>query len=507
MTSHRPTLLVVLDGVGLNPRPDANAVAMARKPTFDALWRDSAHTTLTTFGERVGLPAGQMGNSEVGHLNIGAGRVVEQWLLRISRALQGNFLEASAAYQAFLKNVHAAPTIHLIGLLSDGGVHSHEEHLRLLIRRLLQDTRATLAVHIITDGRDTAPRIAEEQISAFERFIAPLPRVRIASIIGRFFAMDRDKRWERTEQAYRAIVLGEGTRTERASTWAAQLYSREITDEFIEPAVLPGHRFTPDDAAIFWNFRADRMRQIVPAIALPSFQGFSRTSAPLATSRVLCFTEYDATFNIPYLFDQLSIHNHLGAVIAARGEPQLRVAETEKYPHVTYFFNGGIEEPLPGEKRVLIPSPRDVKTYDLKPEMSAAAVCDAVLAGIDENRFSLIVVNFANGDMVGHTGVLPAAIRAVETVDQCLTRIVEQLAKCQGQALVIADHGNCEQMVNYETGEPHTSHTTYPVPAIIIGRSEIRSLRNGGALCDVAPTVLKMMGIAQPAEMTGEPLF
>ncbi len=507
MTKHRTTLLVVLDGVGLNPRSEANAVAMARKPTFDALWRDCAHTTLTTFGERVGLPAGQMGNSEVGHLNIGAGRVVEQWLLRISRALQGEFLNQSGAYQAFLKNVQAVPTIHLIGLLSDGGVHSHEEHLRLLILRLLQDTRAQLAIHIITDGRDTAPRIAAEQIATFERFIAPLPRVQIASVIGRFFAMDRDKRWERTEHAYRTIVLGEGARTECASAWAKISYTRDIADEFIEPAVLPGHRFSPEDAAIFWNFRADRMRQIVPALALPSFQGFSQSCTPLDSSRVLCFTEYDATFKLPYLFDQLSIRNHLGAVLATRGDLQLRVAETEKYPHVTYFLNGGIEEPLPGEKRVLIPSPRDVKTYDLKPEMSAEAVCDAVLEGINQHCYSLIVVNFANGDMVGHTGVLPAAIRAVETVDRCLQRIVESLTKHGGQALIIADHGNCEQMLDYETGEPHTSHTTYPVPAIMLGHSEIQSLRNGGALCDVAPTVLKMMGIQQPTEMTGQPLF
>jgi 2,3-bisphosphoglycerate-independent phosphoglycerate mutase len=503
-----PTLLCILDGFGLNPSEIGNAVEQAKTPTIDSLLATCPNATLTTFGEAVGLPEGQMGNSEVGHLNIGAGRVVEQWLLRISRALKGTFLDSSTAYQNFLGSTKDAPTIHVIGLCSSGGVHSHMNHLKLLLSRLVNDcSDQPIRLHLITDGRDVSPTAFRQDLHDIVTFIEDKPTISIGTLCGRFFAMDRDRRWERVERAYNAIALGLGEVASDPDQYIAHSYEKGVTDEFIDPAVTSVQQFDPNDAVIFFNFREDRMREIVAAVCSPSFTEFSREAPVIQTNKTLCFTEYDSSLNLPYLFPQLEIKNHLGEVIAAHGLSQLRIAETEKYPHVTYFLNGGIEQAYPGEERQLVASPRDVKTYDEKPEMSAEGVCDLVLEGLASNKYDLIVVNFANCDMVGHTGVLAAGIKAVETVDGCLAKILKGLERVGGVGLVIADHGNAEYMINYADETPHTAHTTFPVPVMLVGKSDIQKLRSDGALCDVAPTVLKLMGIEQPAEMTGSPLF
>ena len=506
MTS--PTLLCILDGFGLNPKTEGNAVAQAKKPVIDALLRDCPNATLTTFGEQDGLPEGQMGNSEVGHLNIGAGRVVEQWLLRISRAFQGAFLQESAEYTTFINATASSQTIHVVGLYSTGGVHSHLEHMKLFLKRLVQDNKtARVALHLISDGRDVSPNAFKTDLADLQTFLKDYPVCEIASVCGRFFAMDRDKRWERVQVAYDAIALGKGTETSDLLEYVTESYARGTTDEFLEPAVTSTRKLEATDGLVFFNFREDRMREIVSALCAEKFDGFARTAPILPQSQVLCFTDYDRTLHLPFLFAQLDIRNHLGETVAVSGKRQLRVAETEKYPHVTYFLNGGIEQPYEGEDRKMIPSPRDVKTYDLKPEMSAAGVAELVIEGIRSNTYDLIVVNFANCDMVGHTGVVPAGVKAVETVDACLGQILNVLKEAKGQALIIADHGNAEQMVNYEDGTPHTAHTTYPVPVIVVDHKDTVNLRKDGALCDVAPTILKMMGLSQPKEMTGRPLF
>lgn len=482
----------------------------ANTPCLDRLLKEQPNATLITCGERVGLPDGQMGNSEVGHLNIGAGRVVEQWLLRINRALAGEYLAQSDAYRTFRENTKTAPALHVVGLFSDGGVHSHSEHLTLLLRRLVADFTGTIYLHLITDGRDTSPQRAAEQVTELKAELATLSapeRCRIATISGRFYTMDRDKRWERTKRGYDAIVHGQGNAATGPVAYIEQSYANGTTDEFIEPAIFDYTGVGPEDGIVLWNFRADRMRQIVRTLCVADFDGWDRGAPPFAPSRTLTFTEYDPTFSLPYLFAEMVITNHLGETVAAQGLKQLRVAESEKYPHVTYFFNGGVETPYAGEERRLVPSPRDVRTYDEKPQMSAPEIADVVVDAIGSREFDLIVVNFANCDMVGHTGVLEAAIKAVETVDGCLQRILEALAATGGQAVVIADHGNAEQMVHYEDGTPHTAHTLYPVPVILVGTEPGIGVADGGALCDVAPTVLDLMGILQPTEMTGESLL
>jgi len=503
-----PTLLCILDGFGLNPNPQGNAVAQAKKPTIDSLLARYPHATLTTFGEAVGLPEGQMGNSEVGHLNIGAGRVVEQWLLRISRAFNGSFLSESPEYLAFTTSTAAAPTIHIVGLYSTGGVHSHLEHLKLFIQRLVKDnTTSKVALHLISDGRDVSPTAFKADLKDLQSFLKAYPRCSIASVCGRFFAMDRDKRWERVKVAYDAIALGHGARVQDLPGYIETSYSKGTTDEFIEPAVTTNQGIEDSDGLVFFNFREDRMREIVSALCAKEFTGFERSASVPDRANILCFTDYDRTLNLPYLFAQGDIRNHLGESVASRGLKQLRVAEREKYPHVTYFLNGGIEQPYEGEERKMVASPRDVKTYDLKPEMSAPGVAQLVIDGIQSGAYDLIVVNFANCDMVGHTGVVAAGVKAVETVDECLGQVLKALHDAKGQALIIADHGNAEQMINYQDGTPHTAHTTYPVPVILVDHSDKVTLRGDGALCDVAPTILKMMNLPQPQEMTGRPLF
>jgi len=503
-----PTVLCILDGFGFNPNPKGNAVALARKPIFDSLWNTYPHETLTTFGESVGLPEGQMGNSEVGHLNIGAGRCVEQWLLRISRALAGPFLHSSKEYNSFLAATKDSRTIHVVGLYSSGGVHSHLEHAKLLISRLVSDApHSEIALHLISDGRDVSPHAFQHDLRELRIFLRDLPRCAIRTISGRFYAMDRDNRWERVKSAYDAIALGKGHETSDPEQYVKESYTKGTTDEFIEPAVLGATPVAATDGFVFFNFRADRMREIVAAMCVKEFSSFTRSASLPTPDRVLCFTEYDATYHMPILFPQVDIKNHIGEVVARAGIKQLRVAETEKYPHVTYFLNGGIEQAYQGEDRQLVPSPRDVKTYDLKPEMSAPGVTELVVEGLRSKKYGLIVVNFANCDMVGHTGVVEAGVTAVEAVDSCLGQILNTLNSVGGQALIIADHGNAEQMINYEDGTPHTAHTTFPVPVILVGYPREVALRPGGALCDVAPTILKMMRLEQPPEMTGKPLF
>lgn len=436
-------------------------------------------------------------------MNIGAGRVVEQWLLRISRALEGDSLNTDHAYQQFLRAVADAPQLHLIGLYSDGGVHSHFEHLHLLLDRLANEYHGTVVLHLITDGRDTAPRAALAQVQHLEGRLQRYSNVRIATVSGRFYAMDRDKRWERTQQAYRTIALAEGPHATSASAAIAQSYSHEVSDEFIVPTVIAPHPIGAQDAVLFWNFREDRVRQIVAALAAETFEPFSRPAPMPQRERVLCFTEYDHRFDLPFLFAPLAIPNYLGAVVSAHGHAQLRVAETEKYPHVTYFLNVGREEPLPGEERTMIPSPREVATYDQKPEMSALEVTRVVTDALRSEHFPLVVVNLANCDMVGHSGNFNATVRAVETVDSCLTSMLATLERVRGNAVILADHGNAELMIDYRTGSPHTAHTTFAVPLFVVGPAAPAALRNGGALKDVAPTVLDLLGIETPQEMTG----
>lgn len=479
---------------------------LGKTPNFDRLYAEYPVNTLVTHGERVGLPADQMGNSEVGHLNIGAGRVVEQWLLRISRALASNFLEESDVFNKFIEATKNSPAIHLIGLYSDGGVHSSHEHLLLLLKKLCAIYDRPIYLHLITDGRDTSPNRALDQIRELREWMLAFPQVSIKTICGRFYAMDRDNRWERTRKAYDAIMFSMANDAKDPLEYICECYSKGVTDEFIEPAVFSPEYFGPKDGVIFWNFREDRMRQIVKACCMQAFSNFPRSTPIPPADRVLCFTDYDHTYHLPFLFEALHIENHLGEVISRAGLQQLRVAETEKYAHVTYFFNGGVETEYSGESRSLIPSPRDVKTYDLKPEMSAAEVCDVVLDAVRGKKFDFIVVNFANCDMVGHTGVLEAGIKAVETVDACLGKIVGALEQVGGKALIIADHGNAEYMIN-EDGTPNTAHTKFPVPVILFGMGKELKLRSGAALCDVAPTILKMMGLPQPDEMTGQSLF
>jgi 2,3-bisphosphoglycerate-independent phosphoglycerate mutase len=498
MKIRSPVLLCILDGLGLNPNPKGNAVALAKKPTLDRLFATAPWTTLITNGTRVGLPDEQMGNSEVGHLNIGAGRVVEQWLYRITRDLPKVISQSK---------LNDSKPVHLIGLFSRGGVHSDLAHMLTICRELLSRGAKSISLHLILDGRDTAPTVAASDVKALLPFLKENPSVKIASISGRFFAMDRDKRWERTESAYKCIALGISPTITNPVEYIESSYGRGITDEFIEPVSLSQKSIDKDATIIFFNFRADRMRQIVSAFGEHNFAGFKREFPAFSADQILCMTQYDESFKFPYLFQALPVNNHLGEVVSKAGLTQLRTAETEKYPHVTYFLNGLLEEPLAGETRRMEPSPRDVKTYDQKPEMSALGVEKIVIEGINSDAYDLIVVNFANCDMVGHTGVLNAAIKAVETVDGCLGRVLEALQKKGGQALIIADHGNAEQMIDYQTGTPHTAHTTFPVPAILVGGGEKVRLRENGALCDVAPTILTMLNIQQPREMTGTSLF
>lgn len=500
----RPVMLVILDGWGWREDQADNAVRLAKTPNFDRLWASCPHALLCTSGLNVGLPDGQMGNSEVGHLNIGAGRVVMQDLPRIGRAIEDGSLAKNPVLADLISRVKAADgTCHLFGLISPGGVHSHQDHA-IALARMLDQAGVKTVMHVFTDGRDTPPQSSGEDL---RRLSAALPAaVKIATVSGRYYAMDRDKRWDRVQKAYLAMAEGKGPRFADAASVIDHAYGEKITDEFIIPAAVGDYAGIHDgDALLCFNFRADRVREILAPLVDPSFDGFA-VERRIQFSAVVGMTHYSDAL-APFmttLFAPQTMTHLLGQEVAAAGRTQLRMAETEKYPHVTYFFNGGVEAPNPGEERIMVPSPK-VATYDLQPEMSAAELTDKAVEQIESKKFDLIVLNFANSDMVGHTGNLTAAIRAVETVDTCLGRLADAVAAQGGALLVTADHGNCEMMRDPVTGGPHTAHTTNPVPVFLMGGTAT-TLANG-SLCDVAPTLLQLMGLKQPAEMTGVPLI
>lgn len=502
--SKRPVMLMILDGWGWSEDPSNNAVALAETQHFDRLWAASPHTLLKTSGLDVGLPGGQMGNSEVGHLNLGAGRVVMQDLPRINQAISDGSIETALEGSGLIAALKASGgACHLLGLISPGGVHAHQDHAAALAHALVRHG-IPVRVHIFTDGRDTPPQSAAEYIAAFTAALPP--QAVIASLSGRYFAMDRDNRWERVEQAWRAMVLGEGQAFPDAQAAIAAAYAGGTTDEFIRPAVIGGYAGMRDgDGLLSFNFRSDRIREILAAVLQPNFSGFARPSQP-KLAKAVSMTAYSQELStvMPALFQPQTLANGLGETVSRAGLAQLRMAETEKYPHVTYFFNGGEETPYPGEDRTMVPSPK-VATYDLQPEMSAPELTQRAVDAITSGRYDLIVLNFANPDMVGHTGVLSAAIKAVETVDAGLGRIADAIDKAGGALLVTADHGNCELMVDPVTGEPHTAHTTNPVPIMLIG-GDAPALAEG-RLGDIAPTLLALMGLSQPAEMTGRSLL
>ncbi|MFN8388937.1 MAG: 2,3-bisphosphoglycerate-independent phosphoglycerate mutase [Bdellovibrionota bacterium] len=521
----KPFLLIILDGMALNPNERGNAVAAARKPTLDRLFKTCPQTTLTTHGKRVGLPEGQMGNSEVGHLNIGGGRIVQQELTRINASIESGELAALPELGQIVTKLEQAPgsALHLIGLASNGGVHSSLEHLKALAQAAVAKGIHHIFIHAISDGRDRPPTASETEILDLEDSVrslrdrcAPGQEVSIVSVVGRYYAMDRDNRWERTALAYDLFTLGKGEPYTELRTALEKRHQAGETDEFLKPLVAtrPAGSRTPTiqsgDALLFFNFRADRMRQIVSCFTSSSgstFAHFNREKT-VTPSAVVTLTEYDDTLPVEVLFRPQQVRNHFGEAVAANGLTQLRIAETEKYAHVTYFFNGGVEQPSTGEQRVMIPSPRDVATYDLKPEMSAVSVTDTIVQKLNEGRTDVYIINYANCDMVGHTGNFDAAVKAVETVDTCLGRVLEAVEQAGGVAFITADHGNADQMIDYETGAPHTFHTKYPVPFLIFGKEfSTLTLHSGGALCDIAPTACKLLGIPVPKEMTGIPLF
>jgi 2,3-bisphosphoglycerate-independent phosphoglycerate mutase len=505
MQKKRPVMLAILDGFGWREEKADNAVLQARKPNFDALWASCPHTLLRTSGKDVGLPDGQMGNSEVGHLNIGAGRVVMQDLPRITDAIASHEIEKAPALNTLIAKLKASGgTCHLMGLLSDGGVHSHQDHA-VAIAHILAGAGVPTVVHAFTDGRDTPPRSGQQFLA---RFIAALPKgVPVATVDGRYYAMDRDKRWERVKKTYDAVVEGEGVAAADPLAAIAASYAKDVTDEFVVPAVIAGYKGMKDgDGILGFNFRADRIREILTAILDPAFDGFARKrQVKIAVSAGL--TQYSEALDkfLLTVFPPESLKNGLGEVTAAAGRTQLRMAETEKYPHVTYFFNGGEEKQYPGEDRILVPSPK-VATYDLQPEMSAPELTDKAVAAISSGKYDLIILNFANPDMVGHTGIIAAAIKAVETVDTGLGRIAEAVKSQGGALLVTADHGNSELMKDPVTGGPHTAHTTNPVPLFLMGGGDV-TLADGGRLADLAPTMLALMELPQPKEMTGKSLI
>jgi 2,3-bisphosphoglycerate-independent phosphoglycerate mutase len=498
-------VLVIFDGWGLREAREANAIAQAQTPTMTRLWATQAHTAIDASGEAVGLMPGVMGNSEVGHLTIGAGRVIYQDVMRIDKAIEtGEFFRNPVLLSAIRRARDSRRTLHIWGLLSDGSVHSHIEHLFALLDLTAKENLQAVAVHAVLDGRDKPPRSALPFIEQLEAKLGAIGRGRITTISGRYYAMDRDKRWERTEQAWRAIALGEGIATASARAAIESAYANGKNDEFVEPSVIgTPHPIADGDQVICYNFRADRARQMTAALALENFDGFKRPRFPKIG--YVSMTEYDRSFGLPLAFGPDDVKNPLAEALARAGLRNLRIAETEKYAHVTYFLNGGVEKPYPMEERVLIPSSK-VATYDLAPEMQAGPIADRVAKEIAGGRFGVIVVNFANPDMVGHTGKLEPTVRAVEAADQALGKIIEALQRAHGVALITADHGKAEFMADPVTGQPHTAHTTNPVPLILFDPAFKGRLRDGGTLADVAPTLLGMLEIRPPAEMTGRDL-
>ncbi|MFP4167643.1 MAG: 2,3-bisphosphoglycerate-independent phosphoglycerate mutase [Desulfonatronovibrionaceae bacterium] len=501
-----PLLLLILDGWGYAPSGPGNAVSRARTPNMDRLLAED-FSLLSACGEAVGLPPGQMGNSEVGHLNLGAGRVVYQDIMRIDMAIEKGSLEKNRVLNASLER--CTGRLHFLGLVSDGGVHSHQRHLEALLDIAGKKGVPSAFVHCFLDGRDTSPHSGKEFIRRLKDFTAERGYGRIASLSGRFYAMDRDRRWERTKAAYDALVHGRGEEARDAVQYIEDCYRQGITDEFIPPTVVCGEGEEPvhiesGDTVMFFNFRADRARQLTRALYDPGFSQFERENPPDVD--VVTMTGYDERFPLPVLFPQQHLENILGGFLSGSGYSQLRLAETEKYAHVTYFFNGGEEEPFPGEDRIMIPSPREVSTYDLKPEMSAGEVADTLCSRLRAKTHDFYICNLANLDMVGHTGNMGAVIRACEAVDECLGRVLETLDSCGARAIITADHGNADDMLD-EEGNPKTSHSLNPVPMVLYPRRSEASLAAGGVLGDVAPTLLYLAGLNSPREMTGKVLI
>ncbi|MFC0267497.1 2,3-bisphosphoglycerate-independent phosphoglycerate mutase [Kushneria aurantia] len=506
----RPVALLILDGYGDNPEKRNNAVAAADTPVMDRLKTEHPHSLIHTDGENVGLPEGQMGNSEVGHMNIGAGRVVFQSLTRITKAIRDDELGRNEALTGAIDAaVGDDRAVHIMGLLSPGGVHSHEDHLLALAELAQARGARRIYIHAFLDGRDTAPQSAHDSLLRADGLLRQQGVGYVASMVGRFYAMDRDNRWERVKEAWRLVVNGDAEHVEHNVAKALQAaYARDESDEFVTATSLRDGdapvRLEDGDAVLFANFRADRARELAKAIAAPDFDGFERDRTP--DVHFVAMTQYADDLDVPVAFPPAELPNTLGEFVASQGLTQLRIAETEKYAHVTFFLSGGREETFDGEERILVDSPRDVKTYDEKPEMSAFEVTDRLVEAIDSGRFDMVICNYANGDMVGHTGDLAAATKAIEAVDVCLGRVIEAIERAGGACLVTADHGNAEQMVDPETGKPQTAHTTFQVPLVYVGSRDAR-LAEGGRLCDLAPTLLAMMGQTPPEEMTGRVLL
>ena len=510
--SKRPVVLMVLDGYGLNDNPEGNAIAMAKTPVMDNLMKDYPFVKGAASGLAVGLPDGQMGNSEVGHMNIGAGRIIYQDLTRITKAIEdGDFFENKGLLTAIENCKKNNSDLHLWGLLSDGGVHSHITHLYGLLEMAKKHGLTNVYVHAFLDGRDTPPASGKDYIEQLEAKMQEIGVGKIASISGRYYAMDRDNNWDRIQKAYDSLVSGTGVQATDAVKAMETSYADGVTDEFVLPTVITDEAGKPvsvvkeNDSVIFFNFRPDRAREITRAFCDDAFTGFERPFIPLT---YVCFKDYDETIpNKIIAFEKESIKNTFGEFLAAQGKKQLRLAETEKYAHVTFFFNGGVEEPNTDEARLLVASPKDVATYDLKPEMSAPEVGMDLVEAIKSDKYDVIIINFANPDMVGHTGVIPAAVAAVERVDSLVGDAVQAVKDVDGILFICADHGNAEQMIDYTTGNPHTAHTTNPVPFILVNADPAYGLAEGGCLADIAPTLIELMGLKQPEEMTGHSLL
>ncbi len=509
----KTTVLMILDGFGMNEKVEGNAIQQANTPVLDGIFKKYPFVKGYASGRDVGLPEGQMGNSEVGHLNMGAGRIVYQELTRITKAIEdGDFYENQELLHAIEHCKKNASALHLFGLVSDGGVHSHNTHLYALLRLAKKHDLEKVYVHAFLDGRDTPPSSGAGFAGELAEKMREFEIGQFATVMGRYYAMDRDKRWERVQEAYDAMVLGKGVTAVDAIDGIKHSYEKGKTDEFVPPTVIVDEqgmakgKISDRDAVIFFNFRPDRAREITRAICDPDFDGFKREKV-LQDLKYVCFTEYDVTIpNKEVAFKPQKLTNTLGTYISSLGLKQLRTAETEKYAHVTFFFNGGVEEPNPNEDRWLVPSPK-VATYDLQPEMSAYAVTDGLVKAIRSQEYDLIIINYANSDMVGHTGILEAAIKAVEAVDTCVGRVMEALLETGANMFLCADHGNSDQMIDYVTHEPFTAHTTNPVPFVLINYTDGVGLREGGRLADIAPTLLEMMGLPIPEEMTGKSLL
>lgn len=500
----RPLVLVVLDGWGLQHKRLGNAIAQANLPQINRIWKQCPHTTLQASDGAVGLPEGVMGNSEVGHLNLGAGRLILQDLVRINKAIKDSKFMHNPTLLSHLKAAKdVGRSIHFMGLLSDGGVHSDISHLYALLKLAKKVGCEKVWVHCFLDGRDTPPKIAEKYLVALQEKMQELAVGKIGTVIGRFYAMDRDNRWDRTAKAYYAITQGEGLEADSVEKALAQAYVRGEGDEFVQPTIIDGYSgFGKGDSVVFFNFRADRPRQLIRSLYQPDFRGFDRKA--FFGPDVVCMTQYDKKFNLPTVFPPLQIKNGLGEVLSNSGLRQLRIAETEKYAHVTFFFNGGVEKPYCGEDRVLVSSPK-VATYNLKPQMSAEEVTSILVQKITAKLYDFILVNYANPDMVSHTADFAATVKALETVDTCLGEVLEATEQAGGLCVVTSDHGHAEQLIDYETGGPWTAHTCNPVPFIVVTEAELRLRR--GQLGDVAPTVLELMGLETPVEMTGRSLI